>query len=188
MEKDFIKEKVKNPVVECPFCHKPIEAPLKPDIIFKCPQCQKELITYDKEQEFLREQKAIAAKKAKQQKKAKQNKLILKWGSIAACIILLAYFFHIDSPDMQAVYIVAKDYRAAINEEVEKELVKAARDHDNLRTVELIGSYTIDLKRGDQVKITGDVVRGLPGYYKIQRQSDGASGIIPQNYLKKQEK
>ena len=34
-------------MVECPFCRNAIEAPSKPDIIFKCPQCDKELITYN---------------------------------------------------------------------------------------------------------------------------------------------
>ena len=34
-------------MVECPFCRNAIEAPSKPDIIFKCPQCHKELITYN---------------------------------------------------------------------------------------------------------------------------------------------
>lgn len=48
MEKENIQVKEKSAVVECPFCHKPIEAPLTPDVIFKCPQCHKELITYDK--------------------------------------------------------------------------------------------------------------------------------------------
>lgn len=35
-------------MVECPFCNKPIEAPAKADVIFKCPHCHKELITYEK--------------------------------------------------------------------------------------------------------------------------------------------
>lgn len=35
-------------MVECPFCNKPIEAPDKADVIFTCPNCHKELITYDK--------------------------------------------------------------------------------------------------------------------------------------------
>lgn len=35
-------------MVICPFCNKPIEAPAKADVIFACPNCHKELITYDK--------------------------------------------------------------------------------------------------------------------------------------------
>lgn len=34
-------------MVECPFCNKPIEAPAKADVIFECPHCHKELITYE---------------------------------------------------------------------------------------------------------------------------------------------
>lgn len=35
-------------MVEYPYCNKTIEAPAKPDVIFACPLCYKELITYDK--------------------------------------------------------------------------------------------------------------------------------------------
>ena len=34
--------------VKCPYCHQAIKAPNKPDITFLCPNCGKELITYDK--------------------------------------------------------------------------------------------------------------------------------------------
>ncbi|WP_128809562.1 hypothetical protein [Bacteroides rodentium] len=52
-------------MVECPFCNKPIEAPAKADVIFKCPHCHKELITYDKvaEQEKKHKQKSRTRKK-----------------------------------------------------------------------------------------------------------------------------
>lgn len=44
-------KKIDSSMVECPFCRNAIEAPSKPDIIFKCPKCYKELITYDKSNE-----------------------------------------------------------------------------------------------------------------------------------------
>lgn len=49
MEKENIKQQEKEvAMVECPFCNAPIEAPAKADVIFTCPRCHKELITYDK--------------------------------------------------------------------------------------------------------------------------------------------
>ena len=35
--------------VECPYCRKVIQAPNEPDVTFYCPDCGRELITYDKE-------------------------------------------------------------------------------------------------------------------------------------------
>lgn len=37
--------------VRCPYCRKIIQAPNEPDMIFCCPDCGRELITYDKEKE-----------------------------------------------------------------------------------------------------------------------------------------
>lgn len=46
---DIINENlIHTEIVRCPYCHKVIEAPNKADIIFSCPNCKKELITYDK--------------------------------------------------------------------------------------------------------------------------------------------
>ncbi len=67
-------------MVECPFCKNTIEAPSKPDVIFKCPKCRKELITYNKKKES----------KPKDQKKVKQKKQIFIW--IFITFILLLYF------------------------------------------------------------------------------------------------
>lgn len=41
------KKGIHSAMVECPFCKKVIEAPSKPDVIFGCPNCKKELITYN---------------------------------------------------------------------------------------------------------------------------------------------
>ena len=53
MEKECIKKKEVNEtsIVECPFCKNVIEAPSKPDVVFGCPKCYKELITYDRSNE-----------------------------------------------------------------------------------------------------------------------------------------
>lgn len=48
MENNNEIKKIDSSMVECPFCKNVIEAPSKPDVIFKCPKCNKELITYDK--------------------------------------------------------------------------------------------------------------------------------------------
>ncbi len=37
--------------VQCPYCHEIIKAPNKPNVTFLCPNCGKELITYDKKEE-----------------------------------------------------------------------------------------------------------------------------------------
>ncbi|CUO89843.1 zinc-ribbon domain-containing protein [Bacteroides xylanisolvens] len=47
MENSNEIKKIDSSMVECPFCKNVIEAPSKPDVIFKCPQCDKELITYN---------------------------------------------------------------------------------------------------------------------------------------------
>lgn len=36
--------------VECPYCRKVIQAPNEPDVIFNCPNCGRELITYEIEE------------------------------------------------------------------------------------------------------------------------------------------
>lgn len=45
--------------VKCPYCHEVIKAPNQPDMTFLCPNCCKELITYDKKKEIeqLKEEK-----------------------------------------------------------------------------------------------------------------------------------
>ncbi|WP_300550042.1 hypothetical protein [uncultured Bacteroides sp.] len=80
MEKECIKKKEVNATstVECPFCKNVIEAPSKPDVVFGCPQCYKELITYDK---------TVVAENPK---KTKQKKQIFIW--ICIIFILLSYF------------------------------------------------------------------------------------------------
>ena len=35
--------------VQCPYCREVIKAPNQPDVTFLCPNCGRELITYDKE-------------------------------------------------------------------------------------------------------------------------------------------
>lgn len=37
--------------VQCPYCREVIKAPNQPDVTFLCPNCGRELITYDKEEE-----------------------------------------------------------------------------------------------------------------------------------------
>ena len=39
MENSNEIKKIDSSMVECPFCKNVIEAPSKPDVIFKCPQC-----------------------------------------------------------------------------------------------------------------------------------------------------
>lgn len=176
--------KIKNidySMVECPFCRNAIEAPSKPDVIFKCPKCNKELITYDKKKES--KPKTVV----EDLKKTKQKKQIFICICIAIFIALFSYFSHTDGADMQAIYTVTKEYDAAINVEVEKALVKAAVDGDKMKVLEIIGNkQTIHFYKGDQVKIVRDVVRGLPDCYRVERLSDGASALIPKKYLVKE--
>lgn len=170
-------------MVECPFCNKPIEAPAKADVIFKCPHCHKELITYDKvaEQEKKHKQKAEQEKNIQNSNTQKQ---ILKWAGIVAFISLFLYISITDNVDMNATYIVTQDYDAAINVDTEKALVKAATDDDKMKTLEIIGNrQTIHFYSGDLVRITKSTVRGLPDHYKIKRVSDGASALMPKKYL-----
>lgn len=162
-------------MVECPFCNKPIEAPAKADVIFECPHCHKELITYEK-----------IAKQGKSMQNSNTQKQILKWGGIIAFISLLLCISITDNVDMNATYVVTRDYDAAINVDTEKALVKAAVDGDNMKTLEIIGKQqTIHFYSGDLVKITRSTVRGLPDHYRVTRISDGASALIPKKYLTK---
>ena len=120
------------------------------------------------------------------QESIKQKKQLLIWGCIITFLCLFVYTSIIDKPDMHAIYIITKDYDAAINVEVEKALVKAAVDGDRMKTLEIIGNkQTIHFYQGDQVKITRDVVRGFPDHYRVERLSDGASALIPVKYLVK---
>lgn len=181
MEEKNIKPKEEREVamVECPFCNKAIEAPAKSDVIFACPHCHKELITYDK--------------KTKSQKQPTENdndsikkKNALKWGGVAALICLFVYIIAY-TPSMNATYIITTDYEAAIDIETEKALVRAAADGDNMKTLEVIGKQrTIHFNRGDRVKITSKIVKGLPDHYKVKRLSDGASALMPYKYLTKE--
>lgn len=41
--------------VQCPFCYKTIKAPNQPDCIFSCPNCNRELETYDKKYDYSKE-------------------------------------------------------------------------------------------------------------------------------------
>ena len=41
MENNNEIKKIDSSMVECPFCKNVIEAPSKPDVIFKCPKCYK---------------------------------------------------------------------------------------------------------------------------------------------------
>ena len=41
--------------VQCPFCHKIIKAPNQPGLIFSCPNCDRELKTYDKKYDYSKE-------------------------------------------------------------------------------------------------------------------------------------
>lgn len=60
-------------MVECPFCNKPIEAPDKADVIFTCPNCHKELITYDKVE---RKKETLRNERIKQEQIYKRYKKI----------------------------------------------------------------------------------------------------------------
>lgn len=89
MEEENIKQEGKRGItmVECPFCNQPIEAPDKADVIFTCPNCHKELITYDKS----RDSGQGIGKSAKTHK---ANYQTLKWGCIAAFISLSLLYAH----------------------------------------------------------------------------------------------
>lgn len=187
MKQSNIKMEKKGEIamVECPSCNRVIETPAKFDIIFECPHCHKELITFDKHKEQLQKQYNNNMKQ-KMQESIKQKKQLLIWGCIITFLCLFVYTSIIDKPDMHAIYIITKDYDAAINVEVEKALVKAAVDGDRMKTLEIIGNkQTIHFYQGDQVKITRDVVRGFPDHYRVERLSDGASALIPVKYLVK---
>lgn len=182
MENNNEIKKIDSSMVECPFCKNVIEAPSKPDVIFKCPKCNKELITYDKRKKS--QPKAVVAENPK---KTKQKKQIFICICIAIFIALFSYFSHTDGADMQAIYTVTKEYDAAINVEVEKALVKASVDGDKMKVLEIIGNkQTIHFYKGDQVKIVGDVVRGFPDCYRVERLSDGASALMPKKHLVKE--
>lgn len=86
MENNNEIKKIDSSMVECPFCKNVIEAPSKPDVIFKCPKCHKELITYDKRKES--QPKAVVAENPK---KTKQRKQIF----ICICIAIFIALFHI---------------------------------------------------------------------------------------------
>lgn len=166
-------------MVECPYCNKAIEAPAKSDVIFTCPHCNKELITYDK-----RPKSQVQSTKHIIDYIKQRN--VLKWVGVAAFLYLLVYIITY-TPDMNATYIVTKDYIAAIDSETAKALVQAAVDGDKMKTLEIIGNKrTVQFYQGDRVKITRDIVRGLSDHYRVERLSDGASALIPYKYLKKE--
>lgn len=170
-------------MVECPCCNKAIEVPAKSDVILTCPHCNKELITYDKSPKSQIQLTKDFTDYIKQRK-------VLKWGKVAAflCFLIYIIIYNIpNTPDMNAIYIVTESYTAATDSETEKALVQAAVNDDNMKTLEIIGNNrTVLFKQGDRVKITKNVVRGLPDHYRVKRLSDGASALIPYKYLQKE--
>lgn len=171
-------------MVECPFCNKPIEAPNKVDVIFRCPNCHKELITYDKIAE--RKQK-LKAEKMKQEQKYKLHKNLFKWGSIAAIIIFLIYIGNTaEQVDTKAIYEVTVGHKFPINAEAAKAFDKA-KSEGSMAILETVGNNQLFVffNEGDQVRILRDVVGGFPGCYLVERTFDLQTGLIPKNYLKK---
>ena len=74
--------------VKCPYCHEVIKAPNQPDMTFLCPNCCKELITYDKKKEI---------EQLKEEKKNKQTQLL--WSGLTGLIIIIAIIFYIRTQD-----------------------------------------------------------------------------------------
>lgn len=87
MKKENIKQEEKREIamVECPFCNKAIEAPAKADVIFTCPHCHKELITYDKSTEQVHQT-------IQNRKRVFSQKQLSIGGSFIILIIILLYF------------------------------------------------------------------------------------------------
>lgn len=181
-EKNIKPQEKEIAMVECPCCNKAIEVPAKSDVILACPHCNKELITYDKSPKSQIQQTKDITDYIKQRN-------VLKWGKVAAFLCFLIYIIIYNTPNMNATYIVTKDYTAAIDSETEKALVQAAVNGDNMKTLEIVGNRnnrTVQFYQGDRVKITKNVVRGLPDHYRVKRLSDGASALIPYKYLQKE--
>lgn len=100
-------------MVECPFCNKPIEAPDKADVIFTCPNCHKELITYDKVE---RKKETLRNERIKQEQIYKRYKKKIKWGSIIVLIISLYLYtkntsdYTYNNPRQQDIQMAVKNY------------------------------------------------------------------------------
>lgn len=84
---------INNIMVECPFCSKVIKAPNKPDVIFKCPHCHKDLISYDKRTEQIQQTD-------KNRKRTFSQKQLTIGGCFIILITILLYLFsNEDSPN-----------------------------------------------------------------------------------------
>ena len=89
-EKDRALKNVEtSTMVECPFCKQGIEAPDKPGVIFECPNCHKELITYDKRREQPRLERE---KELEKQLKAERLKFLITIGVLAAVVFFLIFY------------------------------------------------------------------------------------------------
>lgn len=62
MEENDILQKYGIAIVECPYCKQSIEAPNKMGVVFKCPVCHRELITYniEKNTQTLKKQQSMS--------------------------------------------------------------------------------------------------------------------------------
>lgn len=78
-------------MLECPFCSKIIKVPNKPNVIFKCSHCHKDLISYDKRTEQIQQT-------SKNKKEVFSKKQLIIVGCLITLIIILSYrFFNEDS-------------------------------------------------------------------------------------------
>ena len=171
-------------MVECPFCNKPIEAPDKADTIFTCPNCHKELITYDK---IERKKEKLRNERMKQKQIYKKYKKVFKWGSIAALISLFLYIGNTNQLDTNAIYIITEGYKAPINTEAAKAFDQAKAEGGTMKILETIGNDQLFtyFSEGDRVRIIKDIVGGFPGFCKVERISDMQTGLVPKKYLMK---
>ena len=156
MENNNEMKKIDSSMVECPYCKNMIEAPDKPDVIFKCPKCHKELITYDK-----RKESQSKADVAENPKKTKQKKQIFI--CIAIFIALFSYFsFYIDNKHHQ----IGKwtDPVAGTFYELYQENENIFLNYSDIKTV-LCNSY---ISKGKEYKFHDDT-NGLFYYLKGTR-------------------
>lgn len=77
-------------IVECPYCKQGIEVPAKFGVIFECPNCHKELITYDKRRELPRLERE---KELEKKLKVEQLKFWITLGVVAIVALFLVKFY-----------------------------------------------------------------------------------------------
>lgn len=173
-------------MVECPYCRHGIEAPDKLGVVFKCPNCRKELITCDIEEEKKRLEKArMLTEKLEKRESCRWMKIL----GIAVIVMLVTYIgLNHDIGNSGGfgkgdVCIVSRDFDAAINEEAAKAFIQAARDEDRLKVLELVGSgQTVHLVAGEKVRI----IRNTSYGYLVQRVKDLRNCYVPPSVLRKE--